>query len=163
MWPENRNTSFKTLHWHRTLDRSVWPRGHGALIPTNFWIFNSVSLGSELAPTHLLPLPVHTATKGDRNLSDMWRSTFKITDLSVNRNFIRYGLRVGARSSKLAHKLSSNFCSSAKREQEKFYFFGDKVSERLPEPEMRSEGLWGSLKIEVSGIVCVNVALECII
>jgi len=41
--------------------------------------------------------------------------------------------------------------------------FRDKVSERLPEPEMRSEGLGESLKIEVSGIVCVNIALECII
>ena len=33
------------------------------------------------------------------------------------------------------------FFSSAKRDQENVYFFGDKVSERLPEPEMRSEGL----------------------
>ena len=104
----------------------------------------------------------------------MWRSTFKITVLSVKRNFIRYGFRVGARSSKLAHKSSSNFSSSAKREQENYYFFGDKVSEKpgarlvslvenrikwchfgasylrpdwglLPEPETRSERCWDSL------------------
>ena len=153
MWPENRNKSFKTLHWHRTLYRNVWPRGLATLISTKSQSSLLSHWVSVLAATHLLPLPVHIATKSDRNLSDMSRSTFKITVLSVNRSTIRYGFSVGARSSKLAHKSSSNFFSSAKREQENFYVFGDKVSERLPEPEMRSEGLWESLKIEVSGIV----------
>ena len=159
MWPENRNKSFKTLHWHRTLERSVWPRGRGALIPTKS---QSSLLNIQFCligfQSSLLLIYFRYLFTLRRRVTDMWRSTFKITVLSVNRNFIRYGLRVGARSSKLAHKSSSNFSSSAKREQENFYFFGDKVSERLPEPEMRSEGLWESLNLEVSGI-----ALECII
>ena len=43
---------------------------------------------------------------------------------------------------RLAHKSSSKFLSSAKRELEIFL---------LPEPETRSEGLWESLKLPVNG------------
>ena len=60
-----------------------------------------------------LRMPFHTGTKGGRKLSGMWRSTFKIgaghlhsvieiasksTFLHENRSYIRYGLRVRARS-----------------------------------------------------------------
>ena len=64
-------------------------------------------------PGFRVRIPVHTAKKSARNLSDMWRSTFKIGAaqlrsvtrivpkspfLCVNRNSTRYKVRVDARA-----------------------------------------------------------------
>ena len=113
---QQRYRTEQVVHIHRTLCRSVWPRGFGELNPSpHSWIFTSVSPQvaqrlSVLAPIYLLPLwskyrsPV-------QNLSDMWRSTFvigaalhSITEISpkslflrVNRSPIWYNFRTGAK------------------------------------------------------------------
>ena len=114
---QQRYRTEQVVHTHRTLCRSVWPRGFGELNPSpHSWIFTSVSPQiaqrlSVLAPIYLLPLwskyrsPV-------QNLSDMWRSTFvigaaqlrSVTEfapkspfLRVNRSPIWYNFRTGAK------------------------------------------------------------------
>ena len=114
---QQRYRTEQVVHIHRTLCRSVWPRGFGELNPSpHSWIFTSVSPQiaqrlSVLAPIYLLPLwskyrsPV-------QNLSEMWRSTFvigaaqlrSVTEfapkspfLRVNRSPIWYNFRTGAK------------------------------------------------------------------
>ena len=63
---QQRYRTEQVVHIHRTLCRSVWPRGFGELNPSpHSWIFTSVS--PQVAPIYSLPLrsewPVHTALK----------------------------------------------------------------------------------------------------
>ena len=68
--------------------RSGWPEGFVVLTPaTHFWMFTSVSLGSSPCSysftSATVQITVHTgATKTGKNLSDMWRSSFKIRDVA---------------------------------------------------------------------------------
>ena len=109
----------KSLTTNRTSCRSGWPRGLGALNSSpHFWIFTSVSVGSSPRPyvftsaTVRIVFTQQQSITMAQNLSEMWRSTFKIgaaqlhsvTEIAppqlkflcVNRSPIWYGFRLAA-------------------------------------------------------------------